>query len=585
MLPLAAVLLLLVCSVLASGTPQCEVPAGGSAASCTKPLGVALLQTHHASSKVEQAVAKVGRAAIQSGDSVLLRVGRTGHRVTAQQDGTVHAKWSHAGTWQRFVIEREAGSGDVESGDAVFLTAWTGMQVSVGDYEAGELVRTAVHAKWGHKGTWQKLTIEKQGGEGAISDGDEIFLQAWTEARLDADAPDSAGVVQARWNHQGGWQKLVIEAGEPATTAAPAPATPAPATTTTPVPTTPATTTTPAPSTPPPTTTTAPPQTTAAPVTTSTTQAETTQECTEKHSLGQCQPCLKTEQCGHGKYCCPYMKKCVASSRDPCYYPIAQCSPMCYDSRDNSQCDCANADFPDKWQLPTCGSGASTTPAPATTPSQAPASTSSQAATTPVLATMPPTTPAPSGSSETVSAKAWEHFELLNQLRAEGFTCPNGKSFEPNPVPLKFDCRLWRASRLHSEDMAAQSYFSHTSLDGRSPWERAEAQDTDAHGENIAAGSSTADGALGQFKNSDGHCKNMMSSGFKVAGMGYAAGGPYRNYWTQMFSLFDTDISELDTTCYPPDLALVQRHASFGGPSQDEEEGEHLLAEALSRAK
>jgi len=550
MQPLAGALLLLVCSVLASGTPQCDAPGGRSAASCTKPLGVALLQTHHASSKVEQAAAKVGRAAIQSGDSVLLRVARTGHRVTAQQDGTVHAQWSHAGTWQRFVIEREAGSGDVESGDVVFLTAWTGMLISVGDYESGELMRTAVHAKWGHKGSWQKLTIEKQGGVGAISDGDEIYLQAWTGARLDSDAPDSAGVVQARWNHQGDWQKLVIEAGEPATTAAPAPATPAPATTASPAQTTAE-----------PSTTTAPAQTTAAPVTTSSAQAETTQECVEKQSLGQCQQCLKSEQCGHGKYCCPYMKKCVAGSSDPCYYPIAQCNPRCYDSMDNSQCQCTNADFPDKWQLPTCGSGSSAPPAPATTPSPAPASTSSQVTTTPAVATMPPATPSPtpSGSSETVSAKAWEHFELLNQLRADGFTCPEGQTFEPNPIPLKFDCRLWRASRLHSEDMAAQSYFSHTSLDGRSPWKRAEEQGTDAHGENIAAGSGTAAGALGQFKNSDGHCRNMMKSGFKVAGMGYAAGGPYRNYWTQMFSLIDADVSELDTTCYPSDVALLQK--------------------------
>eukprot|EP00913_Durusdinium_trenchii_P020836 g19575.t1 len=54
--------------------------------------------------------------------------------------------------------------------------------------------------------------------------------------------------------------------------------------------------------------------------------------------------------------------------------------------------------------------------------------------------------------SETVHEKAWEHFGLLNELRAEGFTCPNGASYDPNPVPLRFDCRLWRAARLHSED-------------------------------------------------------------------------------------------------------------------------------------
>merc|ERR1719221_342344 len=117
---------------------------------------------------------------------------------------------------------------------------------------------------------------------------------------------------------------------------------------------------------------------------------------------------------------------------------------------------------------------------------------------------MPAPTPAPmpDDTDGTVSAKAWEHFQLVNQLRAQGFTCPQGATFAPNPLPLKFDCRLWVASRLHSEDMAAQNYFSHTSKDGRSPWKRAEEQGTDAHGENIAAGSGSAAGALVQFKNS-----------------------------------------------------------------------------------
>eukprot|EP00435_Cladocopium_sp_Y103_P060641 s913_g22.t1 len=53
---------------------------------------------------------------------------------------------------------------------------------------------------------------------------------------------------------------------------------------------------------------------------------------------------------------------------------------------------------------------------------------------------------------DTVNDKAWEHFGLLNDLRAEGFTCPNGASYAANPEPLKFDCRLWRAARLHSEE-------------------------------------------------------------------------------------------------------------------------------------
>jgi uncharacterized protein YkwD len=339
-------------------------------------------------------------------------------------------------------MEKVAGSGDIQSGDDVFLTAWTGMRVTVGDFESGSLKRTAVHAKWNHKGGWQKLTVEKSGAAGPLVAGDEIFLQAWTGARIDADTPDSEGVVQARWDHKGDWQRLVVQADSPATTTTSVATTLAPATAESP--------TLPAVTTPPP---------------------------------------------------------------------------------------------------------ASTTPLPV--------------ATTPQLGE----------DQEEVSAKEWEHFHLLNQLRAQGFTCPHGEAFEPNPVPLKFSCRLWRASKLHSEDMAAQSYFSHTSKDGRSPWQRAEEQGTDAHGENIAAGSSTAVAALEQWKKSDGHCKNMMRKHFRVAAVGYGAGGPLGHYWTQMFALHDTDIADLDTACYPAGVALMQREEVDVGKTF-----EKALAEAWSRS-
>jgi len=127
--------------------------------------------------------------------------------------------------------------------------------------------------------------------------------------------------------------------------------------------------------------------------------------------------------------------------------------------------------------------------------------------------------------------------------------------FQPNPVALKFDCRLWRASWLHSKDMAVHLYFDHTSRDGRTPWDRAVEQGVDAHGENIASGSRTAEGALEQFKHSDGHCKNMMNEEFTVFGVGYATGRHYGNYWTQMFSHSNTS---LDTTCYPLAASMMQ---------------------------
>ena len=101
------------------------------------------------------------------------------------------------------------------------------------------------------------------------------------------------------------------------------------------------------------------------------------------------------------------------------------------------------------------------------------------------------------------------------------------------------------------QDMATQGYFSHTSLDGRSPWDRARDQGISANGENIAAGHSSASSTLQQWKDSDGHCKNMMNPKFHVFAIGYAyeSSARYRYYWTQMFK--SSDVSDLDTSCYP----------------------------------
>jgi len=149
--------------------------------------------------------------------------------------------------------------------------------------------------------------------------------------------------------------------------------------------------------------------------------------------------------------------------------------------------------------------------------------------------------------AQTVSQVEWDILGQLNALRAEGFTCPGGQVFEPNPVPLKWDCALHKTSQLHSQDMADQDYFDHTSLDGRSPWQRASAQGTSANGENIAAGSSNPHQ---QWAESDGHCRNMMNRNFKsvAIGRGYNGASSYGVYWTQMFSYNDPKAEHTD--CY-----------------------------------
>ena len=46
-------------------------------------------------------------------------------------------------------------------------------------------------------------------------------------------------------------------------------------------------------------------------------------------------------------------------------------------------------------------------------------------------------------------ASLW--YDYVPYAAKAGYTCPGGSSYAPNDVPLKFDCRLWKASQLHSQ--------------------------------------------------------------------------------------------------------------------------------------
>lgn len=149
-----------------------------------------------------------------------------------------------------------------------------------------------------------------------------------------------------------------------------------------------------------------------------------------------------------------------------------------------------------------------------------------------------------------VAAREWEQFIMVNELRREGFVCPGGALYAPNPVPLIFDCSLWKAAKLHSQDMANDNYISHTSKDGQSSSQRASAQGTCVRAENIAAGNGEAVVALNQWKNSNVHCNNIMDSGSAVFAVGWASNSDseYRHYWTQMLGCAQ-EVN--DTSCYP----------------------------------
>lgn len=77
--------------------------------------------------------------------------------------------------------------------------------------------------------------------------------------------------------------------------------------------------------------------------------------CIAAGSLGACEKCISSEQCGGNMHCCPFMKTCVRSSSEQCYGAIAMCQPPCSDTVNVSSCHCQNNDFPGAWQKPSCG--------------------------------------------------------------------------------------------------------------------------------------------------------------------------------------------------------------------------------------
>lgn len=108
-----------------------------------------------------------------------------------------------------------------------------------------------------------------------------------------------------------------------------------------------------------------------------------------------------------------------------------------------------------------------------------------------------------------------------------------------NLQPMAWNDMLGTAARGHSEDMALQNYFSHTSLDGRIFSQRitAAGYSYNACGENIAAGYSTPQAVMNGWMNSPGHRANILNPAFCDIGVGYAfrSGSTYGHYWTQDF--------------------------------------------------
>ena len=100
---------------------------------------------------------------------------------------------------------------------------------------------------------------------------------------------------------------------------------------------------------------------------------------------------------------------------------------------------------------------------------------------------------------------------------------------------LTADPALAAVARAHSADMRDRDYFSHTSPEGLSPFDRAEqAGVDDSRAENIAFGQSDAAAVMEAWLESPGHRENILDCDLTRLGVGVAE-GPGGPWWTQLF--------------------------------------------------
>ena len=124
--------------------------------------------------------------------------------------------------------------------------------------------------------------------------------------------------------------------------------------------------------------------------------------------------------------------------------------------------------------------------------------------------------------------------QQINAARAVARSC--GGTAMPAVAPLAWNNALFSAAARHSTDMAANNYFSHTGLDGRSAAQRiaAEGYAWSWVGENIAAGQSSVSTVMSGWLASAGHCANIMRAEYQDVGVSCVqrSGTTYGRYWT-----------------------------------------------------
>jgi uncharacterized protein YkwD len=188
-----------------------------------------------------------------------------------------------------------------------------------------------------------------------------------------------------------------------------------------------------------------------------------------------------------------------------------------------------------------CGGGGDAAPAPpapaelaagALSSGQAPSLDSSADAASPAVSVADPCG---------IARFQEEVLRLINEFRSAPRSCGSAGTFEAAP-PLEWNDLLAQAGGAHAQDMAAQNYFEHVSLDGRKLADRVSATGYlwFALGENIAAGFTTVPQVMAGWQASPGHCENLMNPAFTQVGVACVPGSAsstYSHYWAMELGL------------------------------------------------
>jgi len=144
--------------------------------------------------------------------------------------------------------------------------------------------------------------------------------------------------------------------------------------------------------------------------------------------------------------------------------------------------------------------------------------------------------------SESLENKRTDMYTDGSKALKEGFEyqlfdLTNAERVKHHLSPLTWDERVRITARKHSDDMAANAYFSHTNLKGQDPFDRMAADKISfiLAGENLAYGQFSSIFAHEGLLNSLGHRKNIFEKDFEYAGMGVAFNANAVPYYTENF--------------------------------------------------